>query len=570
MPSTPIDEEELAQELSSCLRTVSDLPQWSGTQHSSDSDDDDKQGDRAIDLIPDTVTKEQYEALEQIFWPSHPTPTHAAQGTSTYAQNLAFEQTLLPDTSTPLSDLLAAYEHTQAAIARMPTEQFVAQQESRGLKGFVPYSFTRTDPPAPPMNISSATMQSHTTLTSVSQLVGIQPSGSSSGGGGGGSGGGGGHTPMPLGTPEGGGGPPVGGVQGAMWGLQQIPIATASTHMMGKAPGTFKGDRTKAKQFFEEFETYQWLNCGHQAVANPCNWILMFCTFLKGPKINTWCRQRVKDVGTMIASGHNPNDKNMWTAFKDRFLEDFKDTSEKEDALTKFMGSQMKGDDLDTYTTSFNDSKELASFKDDALGMIIAYRHGLKQPLHNVILDHQWPWPDTLLEWQDAARRHNAAWVEKHVFGALHGSGTLGRLAEAISGQSKTKTNTSQCTSQSNRTTQAHTQQEHDPDAMDVDVVQTGHMSNEERQKLIKEGRCFYCKDVGHLSQECPKKPKPRTNASPAQSWTIATVENSKNAPVTAQNQGLGVTNLAEALKNLSEEDRGWLLDEIVSGQSSF
>jgi hypothetical protein len=33
----------------------------------------------------------------------------------------------------------------------------------------------------------------------------------------------------------------------------------------------------------------------------------------------------------------------------------------------------MKGDDLDTYTTSFNDLKELARFEDDALGMIIAY-----------------------------------------------------------------------------------------------------------------------------------------------------------------------------------------------------
>ena len=67
VPSTPVNEEELAQELSSHLRTVSDPPQRSGTQHSSDSDDDDKRGNRAIDLIPDTVTKEQYEALEQIF-----------------------------------------------------------------------------------------------------------------------------------------------------------------------------------------------------------------------------------------------------------------------------------------------------------------------------------------------------------------------------------------------------------------------------------------------------------------------------------------------------------------------
>jgi hypothetical protein len=55
------------------------------------------------------------------------------------------------------------------------------------------------------------------------------------------------------------------------------------------------------------------------------------------------------------------------------------------------MGLQMKGDDLDTYTTSFNDLKELAGFKDNALGTIIAYRRGLKQPLHNAILDRQWP-----------------------------------------------------------------------------------------------------------------------------------------------------------------------------------
>jgi hypothetical protein len=50
----------------------------------------------------------------------------------------------------------------------------------------------------------------------------------------------------------------------------------------------------------------------------------------------------------------------------------------------------------------------------------------------------------------------------------------------------------------------------------------------------------------------------------------IVIVKNSKTAPAVAQNPGLGVADLAEALKNLSEEDRGHLLDEIVSGQSSF
>jgi hypothetical protein len=33
-------------------------------------------------------------------------------------------------------------------------------------------------------------------------------------------------------------------------------------------------------------------------------------------------------------------------------------------------------------------------------------------------------------------------------------------------------------------------------------------LSPEERTKLMKEGKCFYCREVGHRSKECPKKNK--------------------------------------------------------------
>jgi hypothetical protein len=92
-------------------------------------------------------------------------------------------------------------------------------------------------------------------------------------------------------------------------------------------------------------------------------------------------------------------------------------------------------------------------------------------------------------------------------------------------------------------------------------------MTNEERQKLIKEGCCFYCKEVGHLLQECSKKLKPCTNGTSTRSRMIAIVKNSETALAVAQNPGLGVADLAKALKNLSEKD---LLDKIVSNQSSF
>lgn len=34
----------------------------------------------------------------------------------------------------------------------------------------------------------------------------------------------------------------------------------------------------------------------------------------------------------------------------------------------------------------------------------------------------------------------------------------------------------------------------------------SGKLSDETRIQLMKEGRCFYCKEIGHLSLECPVK----------------------------------------------------------------
>ena len=38
---------------------------------------------------------------------------------------------------------------------------------------------------------------------------------------------------------------------------------------------------------------------------------------------------------------------------------------------------------------------------------------------------------------------------------------------------------------------------------MDID-----RLSMEEQEKLMKEGRCFRCKETGHRVTECPKKEK--------------------------------------------------------------
>src|SRR6267142_1394711 len=43
---------------------------------------------------------------------------------------------------------------------------------------------------------------------------------------------------------------------------------------------------------------------------------------------------------------------------------------------------------------------------------------------------------------------------------------------------------------------------------MQLDTAKLQRMSEEERQKLMKAGRCFGCKDTGHQYRECPERPK--------------------------------------------------------------
>ena len=46
-------------------------------------------------------------------------------------------------------------------------------------------------------------------------------------------------------------------------------------------------------------------------------------------------------------------------------------------------------------------------------------------------------------------------------------------------------------------------------------AVNTGKLDDKTKQELIKQNRCFYCREVGHRAAKCPAKPHkdPKTRA---------------------------------------------------------
>ena len=82
---------------------------------------------------------------------------------------------------------------------------------------------------------------------------------------------------------------------------------------------------------------------------------------------------------------------------------------------------------------------------------------------------------------------------------------------------------------------------EKDPDAMDVDAVR---LSKEDRDRYVKEGRCFNCGNKGHLSRECKGKQLAKG---------VKRVERKREEEETSDEEG-GAVSLVKAAKFLGKD----------------
>jgi len=119
---------------------------------------------------------------------------------------------------------------------------------------------------------------------------------------------------------------------------------------------------------------------------------------------------------------------------------------------------------------------------------------------------------------------------------------------------------------------------------MQLDAAKMQRMSDEERKKLIAAGKCFGCKQPGHLYRDCEERPKrkgkgkqktPREQTRPRArtvdtSATIEEVSSSdeeegkKTLKPTEDPPAYSKKDLMAAIRKLSMEDRDDLLDNAA------
>jgi Zinc knuckle len=119
-----------------------------------------------------------------------------------------------------------------------------------------------------------------------------------------------------------------------------------------------------------------------------------------------------------------------------------------------------------------------------------------------------------------------------------------------------------------------------DPNAMDVDAISTQNpLSEDKKWRLMAEGQCFFCKQQGHMSRNCPKKPshpstaptgpQPTCNTPPPpQVWT--THANDEETVVAMPEPKEGVDDVVNSIGHLNEGERQELIDKLFTGGKDF
>ena len=111
--------------------------------------------------------------------------------------------------------------------------------------------------------------------------------------------------------------------------------------------------------------------------------------------------------------------------------------------------------------------------------------------------------------------------------------------------------------------------QQHDPNAMDVDAAQVGHgqMSESEQTRLWNKRQCFYCKEQKHISTYCPKKGQNHTRNSFNQNHPCPVAAYTINSKAPAEANAAVAMNRLTVLKGihgLGAEEHAQLLDDLI------
>jgi hypothetical protein len=332
--------------------------------------------------------------------------------------------------------------------------------------------------------------------------------------------------------------------------VQQNNNATITTSsLLGVSPPIFNGTRSKGTIFWNTLIRYKLLNRNNVAISNPFNRILTALSYMRGQLIDDWVNMQSKwlekRVNLTIAGHLADTDEALWNKFETAFLDAWKDSAcvtTAEDQLNKLT---MKGLDVDVYIATFTRLATAAKFELDSKALVGRFQSGLTERVHCRILNRE-NIPKMLDEWKEAARKE------------------IIRISEIDNANFKNR----RFIPHDPNVHQNNTPKNNTPVPMDVDatIIPFQKLTDADREKYRKEGRCFWCREKGHMARNCPKNDKAiiKTTDIPTSTIPVTPIPTANIVKLTKAQQ-------IRALEDtMTDEERGEYLDTHDGGEDFY
>jgi Retrotransposon gag protein len=231
--------------------------------------------------------------------------------------------------------------------------------------------------------------------------------------------------------------------------------------LQGTAPSIFTGEHSLSDTFMRDFKIYKIMNPLADVMKQPYAHITTALSLIRGPKVDDWVDKQLKELEQKVRTMPR-SDETLWTDFKATFTSTFTDTTKKEDAYQKLKHLKMKDELVDNYITAFNSLAAKVGWELSNAGTIDAFCSSLQPGMLNVIMNHD-IWPDTMPQWQQAARDEMCKYLaKKAILSFCPSMGNQGNLGTRNQWQCRF----GQCG-------QGGGSSSRDPNAMDVDAIST-------------------------------------------------------------------------------------------------
>ena len=295
------------------------------------------------------------------------------------------------------------------------------------------------------------------------------------------------------------------------------------------------------------------LNRRAQTMRSPFERTFLFLGYIRGPLVDKWVDDQIQDVYQYIQGNVDPNadrHEHIWDHMINDFAQTYQDIMSAERADAELNTLKMEKGELDEYTARFRHLARMAGYQETNKKLCKDYFWGLPIGLQKTMVQME---PiqryAELGDWYEGAIRHHRKFLTLQAyFGSPSGSNKNNppRRPSKQQWQSFAK----------------------DPNAMDT-LLGRSHaraaLTEDEKSHLMKEGRCFNCKNTGHRSRECPDK-KNRTQIRTGETNEDPEDPKDKEEPTSAvkasATKPLSAKEVIELVRGMEEGEKEKVIEE--------